>query len=61
MLRSTSPAIDTGSNNMVVAEDQRRSGFPRMFGAGVDIGAVEWQGDTDEPIFNSGFESICDH
>lgn len=61
MLRSSSPAIDTGSNSMVVADDQRGSGFPRMFGAGVDIGAVEWQGGADERIFHSGFESICDH
>jgi hypothetical protein len=61
MPRSTSPAIDTGSNNMAVADDQRGGGFPRMFGAGVDIGAVEWQGGTDEEIFNSGFEPLCDH
>jgi hypothetical protein len=61
MLRSTSPAIDTGSNDMALAFDQRGTGFPRVFGAITDIGAVEWQGGADEEIFNSGFESICDH
>lgn len=61
MLRSTSPAIDTGNNDMALAFDQRGTGFPRIFGANADIGAVEWQGGAGEEIFNSGFESICDH
>jgi hypothetical protein len=60
MLRGTSPAIDTGSNNMAVADDQRGTGFPRIFGAGPDMGATEWQGGADAWIFNGGFESICD-
>lgn len=59
-LRSTSPAIDMGNNNMALVDDQRGIGFPRIFGAGADIGAVEWQGGEDAWIFNSGFESICD-
>lgn len=60
-LRSASPAIDSGSNFNATSYDQRGMGFPRVFGVAADIGAVEWQGGTDEQIFNSGFESICDH
>jgi hypothetical protein len=60
MPRSTSPAVDAGNDNMALMYDQRGTGFPRIFGANADIGAVEWQGGTDEEIFNSGFESICD-
>lgn len=59
--RSTSPAIDSGSNPNPTSYDQRGVGFPRVFGIAADIGAIEWQGGTDEEIFISGFESICDH
>ena len=61
LLRSTSPAIDTGSNGTAAAYDQRGMGFPRVFGAASDIGAVEWQGGVGDSLFNSGFEIICDH
>jgi len=36
-----SPAINNGSNPAALANDQRGAGFPRSFGGGVDIGAVE--------------------
>jgi hypothetical protein len=58
--RSTSPAVDAGNDNMALVNDQRGTGFPRIFGANADIGAVEWQGGPDEEIFNSGFEATCD-
>jgi fibronectin-binding autotransporter adhesin len=41
-LAGTSPAIDTGSNVNNYGYDQR--GFPRVVGAGPDIGALESQG-----------------
>jgi hypothetical protein len=40
-LMATSPAIDAGSNILGRAFDQRGSGFPRVNGAGPDIGAFE--------------------
>jgi len=36
-----SPAINAGSNTLGLTNDQRGGGFPRAFGGGVDIGAVE--------------------
>jgi CSLREA domain-containing protein len=38
-----SPAIDHGFNPTGLAADQRGAGFPRLAGAGVDIGAFEVQ------------------
>jgi hypothetical protein len=60
VLLQSSPAIDMGNNTMSLANDQRGIGFPRVFGATADIGAFEWQGATDDRIFNSGFEFTCD-
>jgi len=44
-LRPDSPAVDAGNNDQVYAfpltTDQRGLGFPRILGAGVDIGAFE--------------------
>src|SRR5207253_2438365 len=36
-----SPAVNAGSNPAGLAFDQRGAGFPRLLGAGVDIGAFE--------------------
>jgi Fe-S cluster biogenesis protein NfuA len=36
-----SPVIDVGNNATFQANDQRGGGFPRVVGAGADIGAVE--------------------
>ena len=36
-----SPAVDTGSNPNSLSTDQRGFGFPRLVGAGIDIGATE--------------------
>jgi hypothetical protein len=59
----TSPARDAGSNAQVTALqfgptpifDQRGSGFPRIAGPAVDIGAFEIQ-PPPEVVFASGFE-----
>jgi hypothetical protein len=56
----TSPAIDTGNNTIGASNDQRGSSFPRIVGVNADIGAFEWQGGIDDPIFVNGFESRCD-
>lgn len=53
-LRDTSPAIDAGNDSSGVAEDQRGSGFPRIVGAGPDIGAFEL--DTGAIILADGFD-----
>ncbi|MBX7106245.1 MAG: right-handed parallel beta-helix repeat-containing protein [Gemmataceae bacterium] len=37
-----SPAINVGSNPLLLANDQRGTGFPRQVGAGPDIGAIEF-------------------
>ncbi len=55
-----SPAIDAGSNPLFHSFDQRLDGFNRVFGAGADIGAFEWQGDLQDTIFTSRFEIACD-
>jgi hypothetical protein len=36
-----SPAINTGSNPLGLATDQRGTGFPRVSGAAADMGAYE--------------------
>lgn len=43
-LSEGSPAIDAGSNPAELAADQRGAGFPRVSGAGPDIGALETEG-----------------
>lgn len=49
-----SVAIDAGNNAFAPSTyDQRGPGFPRVFGAGIDSGAVEFQGDR---LFADGFE-----
>lgn len=57
-----SPAIDAGSNRQNLGNDQRGPcglRFRRSVGAGVDIGAFEWQGPGDgETIFKDGFETV---
>lgn len=52
-LGSGSPAIDAGSNPEALGNDQRGTGFPRVLGAGADIGAVELSSDV---IFANGFD-----
>jgi hypothetical protein len=49
-----SPAIDAGSNMLDLANDQRGSGFVRVFGGTADIGAFETQ--TSDTIFADGFD-----
>jgi hypothetical protein len=51
-LLAASPAIDTGNNVAGEETDQRGVGFPRLIGAGADIGAVE----SSDAIFSDGFE-----
>lgn len=41
-LRAGSPAIDAGSNEDALDNDQRGPGHPRVAGAAADIGAYEW-------------------
>jgi len=41
-LYAVSPAIDGGSNPLSLVTDQRGTGFPRVVGAAVDIGAYEF-------------------
>jgi hypothetical protein len=58
-LMHTSPAIDQGHPTPGVLLDQRQA--PRMAGAQVDIGSVERQpGETDDRVFVSGFDALCD-
>lgn len=40
-LQVGSPAVDAGANPSSLASDQRGAGFPRVLGAGADIGAFE--------------------
>ena len=42
-LQAGSPALNTGSNTLALANDQRGTGFARTFGSGTDIGAFEAQ------------------
>lgn len=57
-LHHTSPAIDQGDAGILTL-DQRDA--PRTAGPQADIGSVEWQpGETDERIFVSGFDGLCD-
>jgi hypothetical protein len=57
-LLHTSPAIDNGTNTLGLANDQRGAGFMRTYGVGTDIGAFEWQGGIDDPIFHNQFEIL---
>lgn len=40
--------------------DQRGGGYPRIVGAKADIGAFEWQGEAEDELFKSAFETGCD-
>jgi predicted outer membrane repeat protein len=62
-LRVTSPAIEAGNNLVPLANDQRGSGFPRVFNALPDIGAFEWVGlAKDDAIYFDAFEpERCSH
>ena len=53
-LYPTSPALDVGNNVLGAATDQRGSGYPRVLGAGPDIGAFE--GTVSDVIFANGFD-----
>jgi hypothetical protein len=53
-LSPLSPAINTGNNSASVSWDQRGSGYPRVIGAGPDIGAFEL--DLSDVIFANGFD-----
>jgi len=59
-LLSTSRAIDNGNNSGANFDDQRGTGYPRLFGSAADIGAYEWQGTPDDRIFVSRMEIACD-
>jgi hypothetical protein len=62
-LLSGSPAIDEGENPLSLDFDQRQNGFQRTYGDSkfkTDIGAFEWQGELDDKIFSSRFETTCD-
>ena len=48
-LYNPSPPIDAGSNPLSLATDQR--GFPRVAGAGADMGSYEWSTYTPNPTF----------
>ncbi len=49
-----SPVIDFGNNVSGATVDQRGPGYPRILGAEVDIGAVEF--DLPDEIFANGFD-----
>jgi hypothetical protein len=58
-IKTSSPAIDAGSNPLNLGVDQR--GAPRTYGTMTDIGSVERQPiDFDERIFADGLDGICD-
>jgi len=52
----TSRALDAGSNPDDLAFDQRGDGYPRVLGAGADIGAFEAPGALPDGIFSNGFD-----
>jgi hypothetical protein len=52
----TSRALDAGSNPDDLGFDQRGDGYPRVLGAGADIGAYEAPGALPDPIFSDGFD-----
>ncbi len=54
-LRSQSPAIDTGNNNLALDFDQRGTGFPRVDGFQADIGAYEAH-TVGDLVFSNGFD-----
>jgi predicted outer membrane repeat protein len=54
-----SAAIDGGNDVSGVSNDQRGSGFPRLFGDAPDIGAFENQGEAGDRLFFNGVDSIC--
>jgi hypothetical protein len=53
-LSPLSPAINTGNNSAGFSWDQRGSGYPRVIGAGPDIGAFELN--LNDVIFANGFD-----
>lgn len=53
-LKSTSPALEAGSNPTGIAVDQRGTGYRRVIGARADIGAFEF--DIDDLILADGFD-----
>ena len=53
------PGIDVGDDSGLTV-DQRGGGYVRVMGANADIGAFEWQGELDDNLFKSAFESQCD-
>jgi hypothetical protein len=60
-LLAGSPGIDAGSNTIPLDTDQRGAlAYPRVFGTSADIGAYEWQGELDDRVFESAFETQCD-
>ena len=52
----TSRALDAGSNPDNLPFDQRGDGYPRVLGAGPDIGAFEAPGAVPDTIFSNGFD-----
>jgi hypothetical protein len=58
-LASDSPAIDTGNNAAGLEFDQRGEGFPRVSGAGADIGAFEYPSGVSDEIFADGFDGAA--
>jgi hypothetical protein len=52
----TSRALAAGSNPDSLPFDQRGDGYPRVLGAGPDIGAFEAPGALPDPIFSNGFD-----
>ena len=63
-LVSGSPAISAGSNALIpagITTDQRGSGFPRIRGGAVDIGAFEFPDSAHRPGPNFIVNSSADH
>ncbi len=56
-LQPGSPAIDAGNAGTNLPDyDQRGAGFPRTSGAGLDMGAYEFDSAADDKIFSDRFE-----